>query len=794
MTSLLFALLGILGGFEANLIASRFEDRRKKKELEKNLREKLPPEINKRLRALTFKYAEQEDDLDKILNFLISPDTSTDLIKLAQASPSPQKLIKEIKEHLKPIISELRQINPDEFFEEWINIVIDIRENQPELRDLTVLKGIFELISDVDKIKRDNVEHDERVNEKLDTLIDKVDSGKEKKGHLVSWNVPFRVNPNFTGRDDEMQKLRDLLHNGSEAIISQLSQISGMGGVGKTQLAVEYAHKYKAEYAGGVLWVRGAEDVKSEYGGLEEILGLGLPINADLEDKCRQVQQCLQNRKSMTLLILDNLDDKQNYEDIYKYLPNTGGCQILITTRIRGLGDGAGFSLDVLKTDKAVELLFKESKRDGEDREIAKDICLSLGNLPLAIEVAGKYLKDMKIISFGEYYTELIGAGATSHESLLEDKSLSNVNHTANLKATLSIHRKLMDDAQIMELLAAIICFGPDSINPQILAIICGMDWNNDKKKLWKKINTLSNYSILQVQKDNRLSIHRLMRQALVEEIGADELGKMRREYVVKLQGWFRKINKVDKLKTTTPEIPHILQAAKLAQDNNIWPQAYDLCIDLGKYYEFMGRYKQSLKWGEESEKEAKNDQAKLTLSYNEIGTSWVALGEYKKATDYFELALPLSKKVYGERHPHVAAVLNNLGGTYKSLGEYNKAIEYFEQALAIDKEYSGERHPDVAICLNNLGGAYKSLGEYTKAIEYYEQALSIDKEFYGERHPKVAIRLNNLGFAYNSLGKYNKAREYYEQAHDMFLEFLGEDHPDTKAVKKNLEALEGRE
>ncbi|BAS68313.1 tetratricopeptide repeat protein [Bathymodiolus septemdierum thioautotrophic gill symbiont] len=171
----------------------------------------------------------------------------------------------------------------------------------------------------------------------------------------------------------------------------------------------------------------------------------------------------------------------------------------------------------------------------------------------------------------------------------------------------------------------------------------------------------------------------------------------------------------------------------------------------------------------------------------NNLGMAWESLGEYKKAIEYYELALASDLKTYGEAHPSVATRRNNLGMAWQSLGEYKKAIEYLELALASDLKTYGEAHPSVATCRNNLGVAWQSLGEYKKAIEYYELALASNLKTYGEAHPDVANRRNNLGMAWQSLGEYKKAIEYYELALATLQKTLGDEHPTTKQVSENL-------
>jgi tetratricopeptide (TPR) repeat protein len=210
------------------------------------------------------------------------------------------------------------------------------------------------------------------------------------------------------------------------------------------------------------------------------------------------------------------------------------------------------------------------------------------------------------------------------------------------------------------------------------------------------------------------------------------------------------------------------------------------LTIDaLGDYRRAIDYYEQALSidrvvYGEQ--------HPNVARELNNLGESWKDLGEYNKAIAYYEQALSIDRLVSGEQHPHVARELNNLGLAWIYLGDHKKAIGYLEQALTIDRAVFGEQHPHVARELNNLGDAWRNLGDHKKAIGYLEQALTIDRAVFGEEHPNVARELNNLGRAYFDLGQRKTARGYLSKAYSIYKKFFGDNHPDTKNTAKGLE------
>jgi len=213
--------------------------------------------------------------------------------------------------------------------------------------------------------------------------------------------------------------------------------------------------------------------------------------------------------------------------------------------------------------------------------------------------------------------------------------------------------------------------------------------------------------------------------------------------------------------------------------------------FELGWIYDDIGNARQAIEYYEQAlsiRKKIYGDwNPDVATTLNNIGVAWISLGKHKKAMEYCEQALSIRKKLYDDRHPDVAVTLNNIGGVQVRLGKHKKAMEYYEQALSINKAVYGDRHPDVATTLNNIGGALHALGEYEKAIEYFKQALSITKEVYGNRHSGVATTLNNIGTVQNALGEHKRAIEYFEQSLSITKAVYGDRHPDVATTLNNI-------
>ena len=264
----------------------------------------------------------------------------------------------------------------------------------------------------------------------------------------------------------------------------------------------------------------------------------------------------------------------------------------------------------------------------------------------------------------------------------------------------------------------------------------------------------LVNHSFINLE-GGRYSMHGLMRDYLVEHM-ADEAPVLYQQVHDSLFNWYDKfctVKDVIKLQiehewALTEAAYHLVVSKR--QSFPAWSNKRCSVFEEGAKYNLIEPiYHQALSIAQDDEDD---NHPNVSTCLNNLGRTWVSLGEYQKAIEYYELALASELKTYGEDDPSVASYRNNLGCTWDSLGEYQKAIEYYELALASDLKTYGEDDPSVASVRNNLGMTWRSLGEYQKAMEYYELALASGLKTYGEDHPSVALYRNNLESAKNSL------------------------------------------
>jgi len=258
--------------------------------------------------------------------------------------------------------------------------------------------------------------------------------------------VPFIRNPDFVGREEDLERLHQALM-GKGPVGIRPAGLTGMAGIGKTQLAVEYAYRYADTYSGGVFWINAAEPLAQGFAQLGKRLQ---PATADrtLDEQVRAAAGYLRDHPD-ALLILDNLADPASLNRPIgaEVVPAALPCRILFTTRQRDLGRFQAVEVTVLPEDAALKLLLRHPSRweivdpTHPEHEEAKTICAVLGYLPLALEVAATHLGRRPDAPLASYRKELLARGALpvldDPRLLLRSEDLPT-RHDAAVAATLA--------------------------------------------------------------------------------------------------------------------------------------------------------------------------------------------------------------------------------------------------------------------------------------------------------------------------------------------------------------------
>ena len=622
----------------------------------------------------------------------------------------------------------------------------------------------------------------------LDSTGDKVVGVKINV--LPNHNLPSRGSRKFIGRERELQRIHDALNEDNQSTVIALS---GMGGVGKTELALQYARRELDDetYWGGICWLNALNNdpgiqiinFASQY------LKLVLPDQGTLTER---VRYCWQHWPAGDVLII--FDDVRDYEDIKPYLPpkQDKRFKVLITTRFNYLSKAIHtINLDLLTAAEGLQLLeiYLGSERINAELKQAKNLCQELGYLPLALALVADLLLQQEGCTIKKIRHELTA-------KVLEDESLtpvdSNITTERGVKASLDLcWQKLNDEAQKLALYLSLFALAPFSLSliEDLLS-----DENTNEVEKWLT-NSLVRFSLVQVLDENQYQLHTLVHRYLRDKLDQSEIADTaKRRYCAVMADISIDIpqnSTLEILLNYTPLISHIEQAAKEYQHQIADDDILGLYSGLSRYYEGQGLYALAEPWWIDCLKLIQirlgQNHLDVATSLNNLAVLYNFQGRYAEAEPLYLEALTLREQLVGENHPLVATSLNNLAELYRSQGRYAEAEPLYLQALELDKRLLGDNHLDVATSLNNLARLYHSQGRYEEAQPLYLQALELYKRLLGDNHPYVATSLNNLARLYDSQAKYQEAEPLFLQALAITEQALGENHPDVATSLSSL-------
>jgi len=567
-----------------------------------------------------------------------------------------------------------------------------------------------------------------------------------------------RIRPppqNFVGRDEDITEILSGFEGG--AVIAGLR---GMGGVGKTALALVLVERLAGSYPDGQIFV----DMKgTDKNPLTAAEAMAQVVRAyDPEFKMPQKEGELETiyisilHGKRSLLLLDNAASREQVEPL---IPPKG-CALLVTSRNKFALPGlAEKDLDVLPLNDAMDLLLEICERIGDHAEELATLC---GCLPIALRNAASPLREKPNLSVANYI-----------------KKLGDVRERLGLvEATFTLSYDLLTP-ELQRLWSHLSVFPADFDLAGAAAV-----WEMEEMPVEDALGELIRWSLVEFSpsatgEGGRYRLHDLARDfagSRLDPAALEPAGLRHAEHYRDLLSIANEIFKQGKegtlrgLQLFDQERANILAGQSWAAKNLDGNSS--AAINLCKSYPDAGVYvldlrlspRERIPWLEKALEASRrsNDKAAEGNHLGNLGLAYSDLGDPRKAIDFYEKALAISREI-GDRRGE-GADLGNLGLAYSDLGDPRKAIEFYEKALAIAREIGDRRGEGNR--LGNLGLAYYRLGDPRKAIDFYEKGLAIAREI-GDRRNEGA-HLGNLGNAYSDLGDPRKAIEFYEKALDI--------------------------
>ncbi|MGA2092511.1 MAG: tetratricopeptide repeat protein [Sedimentisphaerales bacterium] len=650
-----------------------------------------------------------------------------------------------------------------------------------------------------------------KISSKLDGLVTQSKPVPQGSVH----NLPYTsIRDLLKGRDDALKSLDKRLSSPDHkaAAITQPQAVHGLGGVGKTRLAVEYAwfalqnKKYNT-----VLFViaDSSASIDTNIATLASPDLLNLPeFNQPNQSvMVKAVLSCLASRNDW-LLIIDNVDTPEVRKYLNQILPHLSSGRIIITSRSSNWpANIADLSIDKLSTPDAASYLLEttQNKRtpSNDDNHFAAQLADKLDGLPIALEQAAAYISH-RHISIQTYLNEF----ESSKKEVLSWHNPLLVNYPLPvLTVWQSSEKQLSAPARAILQLSSLLSPEPipvalfESASEKIFEVaklLCRAGFAPPKTKLDIRslLAELSDYSLIKLTESSFI-IHRLVQGSIRLSISDLDIKFLTKIVLEIIEDYMpRGISPQDirswpVYKSIEPHFTFILPSAELLE---IFEPTGHILNHFGLYFVEQARYTEAEMFYCHTLKIYKNsfgpDNPKIATVLNNLAELLRETGRYKEAEPFYRLALQIDEGAFGKDHSNIARDINNLALLLHETNRLTEAEPFYRRALEIYEKSLSKDHPKVTNALNNLAQLLKDTNRQKESEPLMHRVIESWEKSFGHDHPKVASALNNLAVLLHDTNRPEEAEPLMRRALEIYEKSYGPDHPDVARTLNNLAVM----
>ncbi|MCP3818655.1 FxSxx-COOH system tetratricopeptide repeat protein [Streptomyces sp. A3M-1-3] len=602
----------------------------------------------------------------------------------------------------------------------------------------------------------------------------------------IGANLPLR-NRNFTGREDLLTQLRQRLASGvTTAVLPEA--LHGMGGVGKSQIAIEYVYRHGKDYE--LIWWIPSEQTNLIVQSLIE-LGeqMGLRAGAD-RSAVPAVLEALRvgNPYSNWLLVFDNAE---NPHEVRKFFPHNGPGRVMVTSRNSQWSTlASSLEVDVFTRTESVALIKRRSPQIPD--EAADQLAESLGDLPLAVEQAAVWLAETGMPA--RQYLDLF---ETKCSELLEVAPPADYDLPVAAAWNVSLDRLREDHPAALQLLQICAFFAPEPISRNFFEAVRGVTAPvalraalDDPIKLSQAVREIGRYALARIDhRHSTIQVHRLVQRVLIEQMNSQERAEMR-HYAHEI------LANADPRNPQRPEdwprysalLPHV-RATRMVDCEDPW--ARQLVLNEAVFLQARSDYVEALEVAEEAAgiwRRALGDDHEHVIAIDQVRA--LALRWQNQYDEAYELQSELverCRRVLGERNEATQRALSVMAILLRLRGDFYQARELDQRAYETTLREFGPDDPGTLQAAHNYAVSLRLAGDFEEAYRLDEDTYQRRIEVLGDDHLNTLSSLYQMSIDLQELGRYQAAGESQAKLRDLMPRMLGEEHSMTLRVAREL-------
>jgi MinD-like ATPase involved in chromosome partitioning or flagellar assembly len=605
------------------------------------------------------------------------------------------------------------------------------------------------------------------------------------------WRAPSR-NTAFTGRDAILEELRERL-NASTAVTGP-AVLQGIGGVGKTQIVMEYVHRFAADY--DIVWWISADQPNLVPAALADLANaLDLPVAGGVEEQVAAVLEALRLGKPSPrwAVIFDNTEDP---EQLRPFVPSGGG-DVIVTTR-GGEWSRQAWTIDINVFTRAESVELLSRRVAGIDHADADAIADKLGDLPLAVEQAAAWLAATAMSAHS--YLDILDEHLPR---ILDSPPTPDYPHPAAQIWRLSQQRLRESNRAAAHLVELCAFFAPEPIptsllsSPGMVDALAREDPSlRDPLLYGSLVREITRYGL--ARQDSfvqALRMHRLVQNVIRSDL-TPEVARERQRQVHAILAAERRGDPDDSASWPAYQrmLPHLEPTGALESDDR---DVHQLVIDMVRSLRSRGDLASSRDLAARVLKTWRarygDDDPSVLRIRSEQANTQRSLGAHQRALDIDNDVSERMARVFGERHPYTLMARRGMGGDLRGLGRYREARELDEQTLVDLQATMGGDHSETLKGAHNLAVSRRLVGDFTGALATSENVVESRRRIDGPRNYYTIWAGISYGRALRDVGELMRSREILETVVADATGGLGNRHEFTLLAMKSLAATQRR-